>query len=100
MTSWQRQPLLKELEKRQAEIQELLDNIAPPPPKFTEEHFRVALEMLIEKAQTNDLKQLLETIVNRIYVDDQQVIICIDLTDEANIPPLEQVGFWVKSESI
>ena len=77
----------------------MLDNIAPPPPKFTEEHFWVALEMIIEKAQTNDLKQLLETVVNRIYVDDQQVIVCINLTDEANTPPLEQVRFWVKGES-
>ena len=45
--------------------------------------------MIIEKAQTNDLKQLLETVVNRIYVDDRKVIICINLTDEANMPPVE-----------
>ena len=32
--------------------------------------------------------------MNRIYVDDRKVIICIDLTDEANTPPLEQVRFW------
>ena len=90
---------LQELEKRQKEIRELLDNIAPPPPKFTEEHFRVALDMVIKKAQSNDLRQLLDTVVNRIYIDDQEVTIYINLTDEANTPPLEQVRFWVKSES-
>lgn len=78
----------------------MLDNIAPLPPKFTEEHFRVALDMVIKKAQSNDLRQLLDTVVNRIYIDDQEVTIYINLTDEANTPPLEKIRFWGEGESI
>ena len=74
----------------------MLDNIAPLPPKFTEEHFRVALDMVIKKAQSSDLRQLLDTVVNRIYIDDQEVTIYINPTDEANTPLLERIGFGLR----
>ena len=60
----------------------------------------MALELIIEKAQTEDFKALISTVVNCIIIDDQEAIICINLTDESNTPPMEQIRFRVKSESL
>ena len=77
-----------------------LDCISAPAPKLTYEHFRLALQMVIENAQTDDFRELLDTVVNKIIVDDQDVTICINLTDEINVPPLEQIRFRVMDKSI
>ena len=39
--------------------------------------------------------ELFNTVVNMVLLKGDTVIICINLTDEANTPPLEQVLFKV-----
>lgn len=91
---------VEELKARRDQLRESLDTIPTASPKLTYDHFRLALELVIEKAQTEDFKVLLSTVVNCIIVDNQDVVICINLTDEANVPPMEQIKFRVKSESL
>jgi hypothetical protein len=91
---------VEELKARREQLRESLDTIPTASPKLTYDHFRLALELVIEKAQTEDFKVLLSTVVNCIIVDDQNVVICINLTDEANVPPMEQIRFRIKNESM
>ena len=90
---------VEELKARREQLRESLDTIPTASPKLTYDHFRMALEFIIEKAHTEDFKALLSTVVNCIIVDDQNVVICINLTDKANVPPMEQIRFRVKNES-
>ena len=90
---------LEALKLRKEQLRAALEAEEIPAPALTYEHFRVALQMVIENARTDDVKTLLDTVVNRILVDDREVVICINLTDETKEPPMEQVRFWVKEES-
>ena len=91
---------VEELKARREQLRESINTIPAASPKLTYDHFRMALELIIEKAQTEDFKALLSTVVNCIIVDDQNVVICINLTDESNTPPMEQIKFSVKNESL
>ena len=91
---------VEKLKARREELCESLDHISAPAPAFTPEHFRAALQIVIEHAQSDDLKELLDTIVNKIIIDDQTAIICINLTDETLDPPLEQIMVRVKNDSL
>lgn len=91
---------VEELKARREQLRESIDTIPTASPKLTYDHFRMALALIIEKAQTEDFKALLSTVVNCIIVDDQNVVICINLTDESNTPPMEQIKFSVKNESL
>ena len=91
---------MKELEGHKELLIAQLDCISAPAPKLTYEHFRLALQMVIENAQTDDFRELLDTVVNKIIVNDQDVTICINLTDESNVPPLEQIRFRVLDKSL
>ena len=90
---------VEELKARREQLRESINTIPAASPKLTYDHFRMALALIIEKAQTEDFKALLSTVVNCIIVDDQNVVICINLTDESNTPPMEQIKFSVKNES-
>ena len=91
---------MQTLEKRKTELSENLKAISAKPPRLTQEHFRCALELLVKKAETDDLKELMNTIVNQIIVDDRKIIICINLTDESNKPPLKQIMYKVNDNSM
>lgn len=88
------------LEARRDELRALIDDAPAPLPKLTYEMFLAMLQLIVERAaETDDLAKLLHTIVNRIIIDDQDVVICINLTDENNEPPMEQIKFRVKDKS-
>ncbi len=78
---------MQKLEARKQQLQENLDNTQIAPPKFTVEQFRV----ILEKVASGSPRELLDTFVNRIIKKDDTLIICINLTDESNTPPLEQI---------
>lgn len=82
---------MTDLEKRKRELANLISKEVVAPPKLTFEHFRFALEILIEKANSDNMKSLVDAIVNLVVVDGDRLIICINLTDESNTPPLEQI---------
>lgn len=82
--------VMQELENRKTELTAVLENTSPAPPRLTFEHFRFALQVLIEKANCEEVHQLLDAIVNRVVIKNEVAIICINLTDEGNEPPLEQ----------
>ena len=46
---------------------------------------------MVEHASSGDFKKLLDTMVNCVIVQDKSVVICMNLTDQAATPPLEQV---------
>ena len=48
---------------------------------------------LLRRMAELDGTELLNTIVNSIYIKGEKVVICINLTDEDNDPPMEQVLF-------
>lgn len=78
-----------------------IDDAPTPLPKLTYESFLAMLHLIVEKAAAaDDLEKLCSTVVNRIIVDDQDIIICINLTDENNDPPMEQIRFCVKEKSM
>lgn len=91
---------VEELKARREQLRESINTIPAASPKLTYDHFRMALELIIEKAQTEDFKALISTVVNCIIIDDQEAVICINLTDESNTPPMEQIKFSVKNESL
>ena len=78
---------MQELEARKQQLQENLSNAPSSVPKFTLEQFRVILGSIASGSP----RELLDTFVNRIIKKDDTLIICINLTDESNTPPLEQI---------
>lgn len=76
-----------ELKKRKAELEKSLLEAPTPLPEFGVEQFRAILERIIEKTP----EEILRVFVNSIYVYEDKAIILINLTDETNEPPLEQI---------
>lgn len=81
---------LSDLERRRNDLQSALEDAEIPAPELTYDHFRMALQIIMEKAQTDDVKQLIHTVVNRIVLKDRMAYIFINLTDEEQEPPLEK----------
>ena len=78
---------LEELKKRKAELEKTLLETPTPLPEFSVDQFRAILERIIEQTP----EEILRVFVNSIYVYDDKAIILINLTDETNEPPLEQI---------
>ena len=83
---------MKELEERRDKLRESILESSVPIPKFEKEYFIFLLRHMVKMQG----RELLDTVVNHIILrKDDTVIICINLTDETNFPPLEQVLFTV-----
>ena len=83
---------ISDMEKKKKELQESLEALNETHPVLTEKHFRFALQKIIEKAtNVESVQQLVDTVVNKIIIYEKQAIICINLTDESNVPPMEQI---------
>ena len=78
---------MMELEERRNDLRHRIENAPTPLPKFTLEQFRLILERIAAESP----RSLLDTFVNRVILYEDKLIICINLTDENNTPPLEQV---------
>lgn len=78
---------MQELEARKQQLMERIDDAQAPAPRFTVEQFRA----ILERVASGSPRELLDTFVNRIIKKDDMLIICINLTDESNTPPLEQI---------
>ncbi len=87
---------MMELEERRNDLQDRLQNTPTPLPKFTLEQFR----LILGKIASEEPRALLSTFVNRIIMYEDKLIICINLTDENNTPPLEQVVCSVAASCI
>ena len=85
------QDRLEQLKERQAALRAALAEQSAPVPRLTEEHFRLVLSDMVEKSGA----ELLKTVVELVILKGDTVIICINLTDEHNVPPLEQILFKV-----
>ena len=85
------QEKLNTLKERQTALREALINAPTPLPKLTEAHFKAVLSEMAKKSNT----EIFNTVVNMVLLRGDTVIICINLTDEANEPPLEQILFSV-----
>ena len=83
-------PFLKEtmdeLEKRRTALKSAILDAPTPLPEFTVNQFRY----ILEKKLSNSAREMLSTFVNRIILKEDELVICINLTDENNTPPLEQ----------
>ena len=83
---------MQELEDRRNRLREAIQNAPPAMPKFEKEYFVFLLRYMAGMQG----RELLDTVVNHIILKkDDTVIICINLTDENNLPPLEQILFTV-----
>lgn len=59
-------------------------------PDLTQEHFEYVLSQVLEYS-VEDIEKLVNILVDRVIVSKEQVVICINLTNTSNEPPLEQV---------
>lgn len=78
---------MTELEERRNALQARIQSTPTPLPKFTLEQFR----LILGRIAAEEPRSLLSTFVNRVILYEDKLIICINLTDESNTPPLEQV---------
>ncbi|MBR6385573.1 MAG: recombinase family protein [Ruminococcus sp.] len=90
---------IKQLETEKAELFRRMNEVSAPAPKFSAEQFRFSLEYIIETAHSSSLKKIINTFVNRIILDDDRIIICINLTDNECTPPFEQIMLSVQDNS-
>lgn len=83
-------PLLKdtidELEKRRTALKEAIFDAPTPLPEFTVNQFRY----ILGKKLSGSAREMVSTFVNKIILTEDEMVICINLTDESNKPPLEQ----------
>ncbi len=84
-----------ELEKRRDKLRNAILKASVPMPKLKKEFFAFILSKMVERQS----RELLDIVVNRIILHENSVIICINLTDETNLPPLEQILFSVSETS-
>lgn len=92
---------IAELEERRDRLRNAVLDAPVPLPKLKKEYFAFILQKMADENNEN----LLNVIVNRIILREDSVIICINLTDETQLPPLEQIlfslseseGRWFKS---
>ena len=85
---------INELKARREALRVSLESAETPIPKLTLAHFRAALAMMSDTPG----KELLDTVVNQVILKDDTVIICINLTDDNNTPPLEQILFSISQD--
>lgn len=92
---------LAELEWQRDELKEKLEELEGVSSAFTEDDFRFILSEIVGKvADAESDKRLLDTVVNHIIIQDKDTaIICINLTNEANDPPLDQILVSLSSSS-
>lgn len=81
---------LTELETRHAALESEIAGIEGLSPIFTQEHFEYVLSQVLEYS-VEDIERLVNILIDRVIVTKEQVIICINLTDTNNEPPLERV---------
>lgn len=85
------QDKIVQLKERQAALREALLDAPTAMPRLTEEHFRLALSEMSKQSSV----ELFKTVVGLVLLKGDTVIVCVNLTDETNIPPLEQILFRV-----
>lgn len=81
---------LTELENRRDTIKKTISECDGISPIFTQEHFEYVLSQVLEYS-VEDIERLVNILIDRVIVTKEQVIICINLTDTNNEPPLERV---------
>ena len=59
-------------------------------PDFTQEHFEYVLSQVLEYS-VEDIEKLVNIFIDRVIVSKEQVVICINLTDTNEDPPLEKI---------
>lgn len=82
---------IEQLKARRETLRRSIDEAPTPMPKLKRDYFVAMLRHLISHNESD----LLNIVVNRIILNDEQVVICINLTDEAQLPPLEQILFSI-----
>lgn len=87
---------LNELEERRDTLIRAINEAPAPLPRLTLRDF---VFLLGRMAQLQG-KELLDSLVDRIIMRDDRVIICINLTNETNEPPLEQVLFKLDAPEV
>lgn len=81
---------LTELEARRDTLKKTISECDGISPIFTREHFEYVLSQVLEYS-VEDIERLVNILIDRVIVTKEQVIICINLTDTNNEPPLERV---------
>lgn len=85
------QDKISKLKEQQSALRSALLEIPVALPRLTEEHFRLALSEMAKQSSS----ELFKTVVGLVLLKGDRVIVCVNLTDETNIPPLEQILFRV-----
>ena len=85
------QEKITQLKERQETLRKALLDAPAAMPRLTEEHFRLALSEMAKQSSA----ELFKTVVGLVLLKGDTVIVCVNLTDETNVPPLEQILFKV-----
>jgi DNA invertase Pin-like site-specific DNA recombinase/DNA-directed RNA polymerase subunit RPC12/RpoP len=85
------QEKITQLKERQETLRKALLDAPTSMPRLTEEHFRLALSEMAKQSSA----ELFKTVVGLVLLKGDTVIVCVNLTDETNVPPLEQILFKV-----
>lgn len=81
---------LNELENRKSILENQIASSENHSPQLTLEHFEYFLSQVLEYPDEK-FEQLLGILVDRVVVSKEHIIICINLTNTDNEPPLEQI---------
>ena len=85
------QDKIAQLKERQETLRKALLDVPTAMPRLTEAHFRLVLSEMAKQSS----EELFKTVVGLVLLKGDTVIICVNLTDETNVPPLEQILFRV-----
>ncbi|MEE1356176.1 MAG: recombinase family protein [Clostridia bacterium] len=81
---------LSELESRKAAIADEMTACEKHSPDLKPEHFEYVLSRVLDYPE-EQFEKLLGILVDRVIVSKEQVIVCINLTDTNEDPPLEKI---------
>ena len=94
------QDTMHKLERRKAALEAEIKRLSMDSPDFKLEHFQYFMRKFSEFQKSDDDKQhMIDTIVNRVVVYPDQIVILVNVTDTTKTPPLQQITAALEESS-
>lgn len=86
------QDTMQELERRKTALEAEIKRLSMSSPDFKLEHFQYFMRKFSDFKKSDDDKQhMIDTIVNRVIVYPNQIVVLVNVTDKTKTPPLQQI---------
>lgn len=82
---------LQELESRQAKLIDEIERVENRTPQLTLEHFEFCLSQILGYSE-DEFERIANILIGRVYVSKEHAVICINLTNTDEKPPIECVS--------